>query len=315
MKAHLSFAYATRSFIGFLQGTEKSLHTVKNYTSDLRTFQDFLENKLSSKPVSLTQISRDDLERYYGFLKVQGFKTNTRRRKLLTVRKLLRYLNHRKKIALDVGRKLPAPHKIERVPFTVPTNALIEAIRRQPSETDIAARNRVLLWTLAETGCLVSEIAGVQIKSWKKDPSGKPIVILGSLKSPRAVEVTEELWEAFHSLRARTDFTTQKNPAKSGSGSWIFLGFNKFGSLGNPITSRGVELLVKSYAERLGFPDLKPRTFRHSAVLRWFEQNISREEIQRRLGLRTAYAFRVYEPLIASMKERLKSSSETKPTT
>lgn len=279
-RENVDFAYAFRSFVGYLEGTEKSAHTIKNYKSDLQSFREFLERGLGSETVALSAVTRQDLERFHEFLKIQGQKTNTRRRKLLTVRKLLRYLTARKKIGIDVGDKLPAPQKIERVPFTVSRDALVSAIRELPADNPLRLRNQVLLWTLAETGCLVSEIPRVRFADW----ADEKLSISG--KSPRILSISRE-------LQARVELLGKAQ----GDHPYLFLGFNKFGPLGAPITPRGVELLVNGTAPRLGLGEITPRTFRHSAVLHWYGEGVSREEIQRRLGLKTAYAFRTYEPL------------------
>ncbi len=82
----------------------------------------------------------------------------------------------------------------------------------------------------------------------------------------------------------------------------MFLGFNRFGSLGMPMSPRGVEMLVRLYGSKLGFPELTPRVFRHSIILNWFSLGISQTEIQAWLGLKTTYAFRSYIPLIEESK-------------
>jgi site-specific recombinase XerD len=301
-KRNLNFAYALRSFTGYLEGTEKSAHTIKNYRSDLLSFQNFLEKGLGGTPVALFKVNREDIERYHSYLKAQGLKTNTRRRKLLTVRKMLRFLTQRNKIALDIGKKLPAPHKIERVPLTVKSNELIAAIQKLPKDSEIQIRNHALLWTLAETGCQVSEVTRLRLENWITTQDGTFINFGG--KSPRTIPISPDLYGTIQSLKSYAS-------EKSANLPWLFLGFNKFGTLGAPITARGVELLVKAYAERLGFNTLTPRTFRHSIVLKWFTQGLTRDEIQKRLGLKTAYAFRVYEPLFKSLQKSAKSSSET----
>jgi site-specific recombinase XerD len=295
-KSEVTFAYAFKSFAGHLEGTEKSLHTIKNYRSDLVTFQEFLEGGLGQSTVPLTKLSRADLEKYHDYLKAQGLKTNTRRRKLLTVRKLLKYLAKRKKISLDVGRKLPAPHKIERVPLTLPYEDLLGAIRGLTAENDIQARNRALLWTLLETGCLVSEVTRIRFSDWSEGS-----LSLGG-KSPRSVPISRALYDEVQRLRFRTSGSTAP---------WLFLGHNKFGALGSAISPRGVELLVKVYAQRLDLKDLTPRTFRHTAVLHWFRQGLSQDAIQKRLGLKTAYAFRVFQPLLKSVKAPAETAAKS----
>ncbi|MFL5814118.1 MAG: tyrosine-type recombinase/integrase, partial [Bdellovibrionia bacterium] len=218
-----------------------------------------------------------------------GFKTNTRRRKLLTAHRFVRYLSQRNQLLVEAPTKLPAPHKIERVPFTVSHKLLIETIKTLPVTSVLERRNRALLWVLAETGCQVSEITQLRFEHWSKSGSGQngkaQVVIPG--KATRTLAVSSELFAEIEELRA-----------VSNGKSSVFLGFNKHGPLGAPISSRGVELLVRFYSSRLNIPELTPRTFRHSAVVGWFEQGIAQDEIQKRLGLRTAYAFRAYAPLL-----------------
>jgi site-specific recombinase XerD len=290
-KKRIEFPSALRSFVGYLEGTEKSLLTIKNYRLDLLAFQDFLVNHLGPKPKSLDQISADDLDRYHQYLKSLGLKTNTRRRKLMTLRRFLSFMANRKKLTLDLGKTLPTPYKLERIPVTVPAAVLLKSIRSLPTETDLDFRNRVLFRTLLETGCLISESSRIRWEDWH------PTSLEITGKRPRSVPVSAELYEWTQELKAR----------KKADLPWVFQGFNKFGSLGEPISSRGIEILVKSYAGALGFPDLVPRTFRHSAVLGWFQERVTQDEIQRRLGLKSAYAFRAFASLRPSDSPRRKT--------
>ena len=148
-----------------------------------------------------------------------------------------------------MGQKLATPHKIERVPLTVSSVKLIDAIRQLPKETLLESRNRALLWTLAETGCLVSEVASFRYENWFSLPEGKYGVLIQG-KAARKVEVSAELYGAIQELKP----FSKDCP-------WIFLGFNKFGPLGAPISPRGVELLVRLFGPRLGFEGLTPGFF------------------------------------------------------
>ncbi len=280
------FASALRSFIGYLEGTEKALHTIRNYRSDLLSFEEFLKKGLGSRRVALSKLTQADLERYHGYLKTRGFKTNTRRRKLLTLRRLLRYLSRRGKIGIDVSEQLPAPAKLERIPRTFQTSSLLEKVVALPAETPLEARNRALLWVLAETGCRVSEV-GLLRNDCLSEQAGSPQLRFDG-KFSRTVPISSALQSALRELKA------------SGP---LFAGHNRYGSLGGAISSRGVELLVKSFGLRLGLEDPTPRIFRHSAVLEWHRAGLDQEEIQRRLGLRTAYSFRIYAPLLKGKAE------------
>jgi site-specific recombinase XerD len=294
-QSKLEFSKALKSFVGYLEGTQKAAHTIKNYRLDLLAFHAFLEKQSPKKPIRCETLGENDLNAYHEFLRSQGFKTNTRRRKLLTAHRFVRYLSQRNQLLVEAPHKLPAPHKIERVPFTVSQKALIKAIQELPLTSILERRNRALLWTLAETGCLVSEVVQLRFEHWSSQNGKAQLSIPG--KAARTLSVSSELLDDIESLR-----DVSKNQSA------IFLGFNKHGPLGAPMSARGVELLVRFYSARLGVGELTPRTFRHSAVIGWFEQGVSQDEIQKRLGLRTAYAFRNYAPLLKSSSSATSTS-------
>jgi site-specific recombinase XerD len=287
--------------MGYMEGTSKALHTIKNYRLDILSFQKFLNFEMTSsgaQPVALENVTHEDLERYHLWLKSQGLKNNTRRRKLLTVQKFINYLARRKKMPVESARKYPTPHKIERIPAVVPMKKLLPVIEALSTETLLDLRNKVILWTLAETGCLVSELSKLKLENWS------PGWVEFKGKAERKLPVSAELFAAVEELKNRMQATQSQRDKNS---AWLFHGFNKFGSLGTAITPRGVEILVKHYADRLGFPDLTPRTFRHSVVMKWYDEGLRQKEIQEMLGLKTAYAFRVYEVML---KAKLRSTTE-----
>lgn len=278
---------AIKSFVGYLEGTGHAAQTISSYRSDLGTFSRFLEKELAQKPVRLEHLSRKDLSQYSEFLSIQGFKSNTRRRKLLTLKRFLTYLSRRKKLKLNPSEQLPAPYKVERIPKTLDADRILTLVRSLPAETLFLKRNRALLWTLFETGCLVSELPRIK-KSSVLQRDGKSWISFEG-KSPRQIEISQELGVELESLTS--------------GDSHLFTGFNKYGSLGGPITPRGIELLVKHYAAEWDSPDLTPRMIRHSTVVLWHRMGHSQDEIQKRLGLKTDYAFRTYQPLFKASKK------------
>ncbi|MEO7164616.1 MAG: site-specific integrase, partial [Bdellovibrionia bacterium] len=154
----------------------------------------------------------------------------------------------------------------------------------------------------------------LRFDSWNQASPTLTTLSLG-IKSQRQVPVSKQLFQAIQNLK---NFTTSNKPIsnlnpENRDNHCIFFGFNKFGSLGSPISPRGIELLVRLYGPKLGFPELTPRTFRHSAVLHWFEKGIPQAEIQALLGLKTAYAFRSYELLFKSSSETTSISETSQP--
>ena len=103
--------------------------------------------------------------------------------------------------------------------------------------------------------------------------------------------VSSALIDAIH------EYTSNRASYRLSKGTLLFESFNRYGSMGTPLSSRGIELLVRAYADRLGAPALVPRMIRHSVVLAWHQEKVPQDEIQKRLGLRSDYAFRTYKQL------------------
>lgn len=285
--------------MGHLEGAGKARHTVDAYRFDLRSFAEFLQESYAGRgAIDLRAVVRKDLERYHDWLKQAGQKTNTRRRKLMTVRKLMNYLANRRKLDLDVAKRLPAPEKIERVPETIDLVRFRAAVAGLETGSPLSRRNAALLGVLMDTGCGVSEAAGLR---WTQvDPRSGKIKFVG--KGERELKLSVETLTALAKLREG-----------AGEDELCFVGFNRHGpmrigkrALG--ITPRGIEILVKTLAASLGHARVTPRTLRHSAVVEWFRAGVAEDEIQRRLGLRTPYAFRIYGPIFAAIQDRTASS-------
>ncbi|HAR41230.1 MAG TPA: hypothetical protein DCS07_01135 [Bdellovibrionales bacterium] len=214
MSKHLNFAAALKSFEGYLEGTSKSEHTIRNYHFDLLAFEKFLLSYDKRPEVKLEELDQSYIEEFHNWLKKDGLKTNTRRRKLHTVRKFLGYLSRRKKVPETLDRKVAAPQKVERIPFIVPSEVLIGAIRALPVETVLDRRNRILLWTLAETGCQVSELRQIRFEDWQcsDEHSGNCALRLHG-KAGRTLPVSRDLLAAVQELPLNaTDY--------------LFIGFN-----------------------------------------------------------------------------------------
>lgn len=306
----LGVAAALKSFQGHLEGTGKARHTIDAYRFDLQSFAAFLQETRSGKgALDLRGVVRRDLERYHDWLKLSGQKTNTRRRKLMTVRKLMNYLTNRKKLDLDIAKKLPAPEKLERVPETLDLERFRAEVAGLATGSPLSCRNAALLGVMMDSGCSVSEAAKLRWSQLDLKVGSVRLLARGSGGSDRELSLSTETLTGIAKLREL-----------AGDDELCFIGFNRHGpmrvgkrALG--ITPRGIEMLVKSLAAGLGYPRVTPRTLRHSAVVEWFRGGVAEDEIQRRLGLRTPYAFRIYAPIFAAIRDgKAKSKSETTST-
>ena len=293
----LTYGYALKSYFGYLEGRSKSDHTIKSYASDLKTFENYLKYKNKKKQIVLERLSLEDLSRYSQWLRAKGYRINSRRRKLLTVRRFFLYLSKRKKLQENVSLNLVAPYKVERIPHTLDISSFIQEIRKMPSQTVIFNRNRLLCWVLAETGCQVSELVRIRrshiFLSSEKKQSRTGILFYSSNGDERRVFISEELYAAIRSLKLPR---TEKDP-------FLFYGFNRYGPISSHMSERAVELLLKQTGKQLKEEKLTPRLIRHSVIVYWLKNGWTKSEVKTAVGLKTDYVFKVYDPIVKSNRE------------
>ncbi len=273
-------------FLGYLEGTQKSSHTLKSYQLDLQSFLNYWLKETGRSELSVEMLGKPVLDHYSNHLRSQPLKSNTRRRMLMTLRNFCEFLKVKKKLPVEFNHQLLTPQKVERIPLTFDIQGMRERIRELPHDTLILARSRALLWTLLESGCLVSECVRLRFENFVQTPEGTAVVI--DSKNQRRIPVPQELWDAIAELKSLS----------LGKTVWVFTGFNRFGSLGSPMTSRGAELLVRHFMKHQGLKKITPRTFRHSAALRWLQSGMHQEEVQKLLGWKSGYGFKSYVQLL-----------------
>jgi integrase len=149
-----------------------------------------------------------------------------------------------------------------------------------PADSSTAKRNRILVQTILETGLSVAELCSLQ---WE-DLHGAKIKVLG--KRARELKLSKELLEELKEWR------------KLAKGKFLFPGFNRHGLHSPKMTPRGVELVFHGLAQQFALQDMKPKTLRHYAILRWLEAGVKQEEILRRLGVNAAFSLESYRKIL-----------------
>ncbi|MCM0606065.1 MAG: tyrosine-type recombinase/integrase [Xanthomonadaceae bacterium] len=279
-----TFGRAVHSFIGHLQGTSRSQQTIASYKSDLNQLSLYLKKRFPKDYEQLSKLTPAVLGEFMIAMDQAKEKTNTKRRKLLTIQKFLRYLSSRKKISTVLSNRIPTPHKIEKSPQMFELKSVLTAIEKLPADSHLLSRNKLILWMLAETGCQVSELCGLTFDDFTNGE--RPNVVITG-KSARNIPISQELRIAVFEHRQF-----------SAGSHYLFRGFSRAGALPGKISDRAIELVVKSYRAELGEKNLTPRAFRRTIVMQWFEQGLTQAEIKSRLGLKSDYAFKLYEPLL-----------------
>ncbi len=270
-------AMLVKGYMGFLTGTGKSTSTISSYRGDLDLFEKFLRERKKD----FYRLVPRDFEAYQYWLEKNGLKTNTRRRKILSAKALVRYAVSRKKMATSALQYVKAPERLERLPWIPGRMDFEKILGGIDPRTLTGLRNGLVVKLLAETGLTLAELCALR---WEQIQGG--IISWDTGKRPRKLRIEPE-------TQAQLQEWRRKN-----SGKHLFPGFNRHGITSEKMTPRGVELFFRILAKNTGYRSLKPKTLRHYAVMEWLRANVAEGEIQNRLGVHPNYSLAAYRKVL-----------------
>lgn len=276
-KAAPSYTALVKGYMGFLTGTGKSLSTISSYRGDLDLFEKFLRERKRD----FYKLIPRDFDSYQIWLERQGLKTNTRRRKVLSAKALVKYAVSRKKVAQSAILYVKVPDRLERLPWIPNADEFHHVLGIIETKSLTGLRNWLVVQLLAETGLTVAELCALR---W--DQIGDETITLDTGKRPRKLRIAADT-----DLRLRE--WKLRNPGKH-----LFPGFNRHGITSEKMTPRGVELFFRKIAKAVGFRFLKPKTLRHYCILEWLRAGVADAEIQRRLGVHPNYSLALYRKVL-----------------
>lgn len=272
-----NYASLVKGYMGFLTGTGKSISTISSYRGDLDLFEKFLHERKRD----FYKLIPRDFDTYQAWLERQGLKTNTRRRKVLSAKALVKYAVSRKKVAQSAILFVKAPDRLERLPWIPTPDEYSQILSVVETRSLTGLRNWLVVQLLAETGLTLAELCALR---W--DQIGDETITLDTGKRPRKIRI-----QADSDLRLRE--WKLRNPGKH-----LFPGFNRHGITSEKMTPRGVELFFRKIARATGFRNLKPKTLRHFCVVEWLRAGVADAEIHRRLGVHPNYSLLQYRKVL-----------------
>ena len=240
-------------FLLHLQTNNFSPETVYNYERDLRVFDRFLNNEVTTP---LSKASKRTIQLYKAYLSSRDRKTPIKGSKSpktlnsYSVNRMLSSLRSYLAYLVDMDEKVPiTPEMVKLVkterkhPQVAELEELIKLIE-SPSTLEknkkIALRNRAMLELLFSTGMRISEL--VNLKRNQIDETGR-IFIMGKGKKQRFVYLTPRALEHLNAyLQTRTDQTESLFVPYRGSRS---------GSMDRKVSTNYLQMKIKQYREKL----------------------------------------------------------------
>ena len=254
-----------------------SPHTLRNYLSDLRQFEEFLSQR--AKENAETKIPLEDVTvhvvRAYLASLSKDHRKSSIGRKLAALKGFFRYLIREKRIERDPLALVSTPKQEKPLPVFLSVDDVFRLLGGIQGAGILTARDRAILEVLYSTGVRVSELTGLD---WNDVDFQLGIVrVLGKGSKERIVPIGEVALDA---LKAYGVEQTLKWKRAAKGETAVFLNH-----LGKRITTRSVARIVEKYLKAADIPvRMGPHGLRHTFATHLLNGGADLRVIQELLG-------------------------------
>jgi integrase/recombinase XerC len=257
-----------------------STHTLRNYSSDLEQFRDYLLLKGKVSDISVSEIDHLTIREWMSNLHGDNKKKTSIARKLASLRTFFQFLV-REGVQENNPAKLVATPKVERkLPTHLSTEDAVRFIETPDLNTDLGRRDRAILEFLYATGIRVGELVGVNLKDI--DFREKLVRVTGKRKKQRILPFGEPSLQAlmYYLNETRAAFLNNCPPTERDEQA-VFLNYQ-----GTRITTRSVGRIVDKYIKLCAEinRDISPHSLRHSFATHLLDSGADLRDIQELLG-------------------------------
>jgi integrase/recombinase XerC len=255
-----------------------SLHTLRNYSSDLEQFRDYLLS-IDAAEIALGEIDHLTIREWLSKLHGASKKKTSIARKLASLRTFFQFLVREGVLENNPARLVATPKIEKKLPNHLSIEDAVRFIETPDINTDLGKRDRAILEFLYSTGMRVGELVNLNLKDI--DFREKSVRVTGKRNKQRILPFGEPALQALmHYLsETRPAFLNNCPPAERDAKP-VFLNYK-----GTRITTRSVGRMVDKYIKRCAdIHDISPHSLRHSFATHLLDQGADLRDIQELLG-------------------------------
>jgi len=269
-----------------------SPYTVRNYTTDLLGFFQFLKDKGLA---SLKEVDRNVLRDYLLHLVEQGLAKASIARKLSAIRSFYRYLEREEILTANPVQKTSSPKLDRRLPSFLSIDEIIRLLEAPDVSTPQGQRDRALLELLYATGLRVSELVSLNLEQVNLD--AREIRVWGKGSKERMVLMGEP------AARALTVYLNQGRPGLLGKKRTSALFLNRYGGR---LTERSVQSILQEYANIAGIGKrVHPHMLRHTFATHLLDGGADLRVVQELLGHASLSSTQIYTHVSKSQAKKV----------
>ncbi|MDQ3633079.1 MAG: tyrosine recombinase XerC [Acidobacteriota bacterium] len=258
-----------------------SRHTLRNYTSDLHQFFEYIAPPKADgtrEQIPVKDIDHITIREWMADLHSTNKKTSVAR-KLASLRTFFQFLVREGVLEVNPAKLVATPRIERKLPTHLSMEDAIRFIETPDLEDDLGKRDRAILEFLYATGMRVSELVNLNLKDI--DFKEKLVRVTGKRKKQRILPFGEPALQSlmFYLNEARADFLNNCPPVERDEQA-VFLNYQ-----GTRITTRSVGRMVDKYIKECAdIPDISPHSLRHSFATHLLDSGADLRDIQELLG-------------------------------
>ncbi len=258
--------------------------TLKSYAEDFRSFQDYLEDRVTGA-VTPASLQINELRGYVAYLHECSYAKTTIARRLACLRSFFKYCQREGWVPSNPAKVLRTPKTGRQLPHFLTTDQVGQLLEAPPANTVEGLRDRAIFETLYSAGLRVAELVGLGMQDW--DQEADIVRVLGKGKKERVAPIGSYASKALHAYLAvrkpSPKVAATTNPP-------IFLN-----RLGTGLTTRSVGRMVEKYLKLTGLSKLTtPHTLRHTFATHLLDGGADLRSVQELLGHKSLTTTQIY---------------------
>ncbi|MFY9619776.1 MAG: tyrosine recombinase XerC [Pyrinomonadaceae bacterium] len=294
-----------------------SVHTLRNYESDLQQFVAYLLPPERAKPggkkraptplpePDIKQIDHITIREWLASLHSDRKKKSSIARKLAALRTFFQFLVREGVLESNPAKLVATPRKEKKLPVHLSVEDAVRFIETPDAETHFGKRDRAILELLYATGVRVSEL--VQLNLRDIDFGNKLLRVFGKRRKERIVPFGEPAAKALQDYLSVREQFLMNAPATKRDAQPLILNYQ-----GTRMTTRSVGRLIEKYIKLCaGIHDISPHALRHSFATHLLDSGADLRDIQALLGHARLSTTQVYTHV--SMEKLIEVYDKTHP--
>ncbi|MBA7596486.1 Tyrosine recombinase XerC [subsurface metagenome] len=280
-------------YINYLEAERNaSPYTVRNYTTDLLDFFQFLKAKGIG---SLKEVNRHTLRDYLSHLMEKGFVKASIARKLSAIRSFYRYLLREEIISTSPVATTSSPKLDRRLPSFLTIEEINRLLEAPDSSTPQGLRDRALMELLYASGLRVSELVSINLEQVNLDTN--EIRVWGKGSKERVVLIGKP------AARALTAYLNQGRPRLLGKKRSNALFLNRYGKR---LIERRVQRILEKYTNIAGIGKrVYPHMLRHTFATHLLDGGADLRVVQELLGHASLSSTQIYTHVSKSQAKKV----------